>query len=285
MIKKYSNKLEKIIREHVRRTILEGLTIKYLINDENIPLIDIETLKKTCFDFRLIPQLTVYGDKLSSLPYLNEAYGDIVEPDEVVNKLIKRYHLNSSLINKFESHNRIYVYVIVADIEINAKLISDDMEKMGYFLGVSKPYAIVDGIEFVCLQFEPMCYQQKNETETIKNTYDFLYHWTPTKNVESILQHGLIPSHKNNIFNYPNRTYLIKGNANDEDIKFLGWSISCNNNEKKYTLLKIDIEKLDDSVNFYLDSNSQIGIYTEDIIPAEYIKIEGNITFPTLGGK
>ena len=277
------NKIKNIVKESIRKIICEN--VKYHIDDDNLPIISIDILKKFSIDYRLIPRSTHYGDVLSSLPNLKEAYGDIVEPDEAVEKIRKHYHLNPSLVNKIESHNEIYIYVIVADIAVNADLITKDMEKLGYFLSLRKPYATVDNIEFVSLQFEPSCKFQNDETENIKETYEFLYHWTPTSNVDSILKNGLIPCHKNKLFNYPNRTYLIKGDSNENEIKFLGWSISCNNNEKKYTLLKINIKGISEDINFYLDPNSQIGIYTEDIIPAEYIKIEGNITFPTLGGK
>ena len=277
------NKIKNIVKESIRKVICEN--VKYHIDDNNLPIIDIDILRKFSIDYRLIPQSTHYGDVLSSLPYLKEAYGDIVEPDETVEKLRKHYHLNPSLVNKIESPNEIYIYVIVADIAVNIDLIIKDMEKLGYFLSLRRSYATVDNIEFVSLQFEPSCKLQNNETENIKGAYEFLYHWTPTINVDSILKNGLIPCHGNNFFNYPNRIYLIKGDSNKNEIKFLGWSISCSSNEKDYTLLKIDIKNIGNDVNFYLDPNSQVGIYTEDVIPAECIKIEGNITFPTLGGK
>ena len=43
------------------------------------------------------------------------------------------------------------------------------------------------------------------------------------------------------------------------------------NDNANYSLLKIDLSKIDDNVRFYLDSNTEIGIYTEDFIEPQAI--------------
>ena len=266
-------KLRNIIKESINNIL--NIVSPYDIIDINN--IDSDILKSICVDYRLILRLLTFGNKLDNPYVLKEAYGDIADPDEVVNTIVKRYHIPKQLVLKREVCNRVYVYSVVANIGTNAELIEKDMEKMGYFLSSTMYYTKIDGIELHLLQFEPMCQLQDDITDDVKTKYNCLYHWTPSYNVDSIMSGGLIPTHRNKIFNYPPRIYLIKGDVNKDELKFLGFSISCCNNDKKndgtYTLLKINLNKIDNNVRFFYDSNSDVGIYTEHPINNECISI------------
>ena len=72
--------------------------------------------------------------------------------------------------------NKISIYVLYASIGINDKLISDAMEKLGYFVGSTSEEQTAFGMKFKIVQFEPMCYHQKDETDNIKSMYDVLFH-------------------------------------------------------------------------------------------------------------
>lgn len=152
------------------------------INSIDISDIDIEILKQSYIDLRLVPTMTVYGDPLSNIPNVNEAKGDIMSPDRVVHQIIQRYHLNQQLFVKREAYNKIYIYIIMSCLGNNEKLIEDDMNKMGYFLGIRGQVQNIQGMLFQTLQFEPYSQMQNDETTNIKQVYNHLYNWTAKYN-------------------------------------------------------------------------------------------------------
>ena len=283
------SQLETLIETAVRKT-LNSISRKNKEKETNkegidITKIDIETLKQAYRDLSLTP-IHVNYDNILSLPTLiKEAYGDPLPPDSVVNQIANKYKFSTKLVSKVEAENRISIYIIVALIGQNIQLIKTDMEKMGYFLGHIGNQTTVQGMTFVQLQFEPYCQMQIDETDNIKSQYNTLYHWTPDYNLKTILSEGLKPSHKNTEFNYPPRTYLMKGNSTDNEILSLGQNLSLfnknPNNNGHYTLLEIDITNINDNIRFYYDPNSSIGIYTEQPIPPTNIKPINNIMFST----
>lgn len=241
----------------------------------DISKIDIKVLRQAYRDLRLTPAPVTFDDDLTFPEYVNEAYGDILSPDDVVRKISAKYKISTHLVQKVEANNKISIYIIVALIGENVDLIKTDMEKMGYFLGlVGKTYDI-EGMKFVKLQFEPTSQMQNDETDNIKSMYGTLYHWTPEYNMESVLSKGLVPSHKNSYFNYPPRTYLMREDCGDREMLSLGQKLCLLNRNPKnngsYVLLAVDIKNVDDNVRLYYDSNSAIGIYTEQTIPSDKI--------------
>ena len=278
-IKISSSDLANIIKE----------TIANVIGDEACPIdvrkIPIEILRQSYVDLRLVPSQTAFDDILSVVPSINEAYGDIMPPDDVVKNIIRKYNLSPSTIFKKEAYNQVYVYVLSACIGINDKLIEADMEKMGYFLGVRKPPVTIRGMTFQVLQFEPYSQSQTDETDNIRRQYSVFYHWTPEYYAADILKQGLFPRHENKMFNFPNRIYLIKGNCTMPEMLSLGSSLSLVNadprNTGKYVLLQVQVDKLDKGTKLYYDPNSPISLYTESPIPPEHIRIVGTFEFPT----
>ena len=275
------NELKQMIYEEVKEAF--GKSKNHEIID--ISKIDINILKSAYHDLRLTPTITVYGDILSNLPSINEGVGDILPPDTVVKNLIKKYGLPPQLVLKREAFNKIYIYVITALIGENDKLIEQDMQKMGYFLGYRQPPQTINGMVYQVLQFEPTSQMQNDETEIIKSNYDFLFHWTPMYCLGSVMNNGLIPNHKNKMFSYPSRIYLMKGNSKMTQMINLGQQLCFANNNisnnGEYSLLRIDIEDIDDNIRFYYDSNSEIGVYTEQKIPKDRIEFIGTHKFKT----
>lgn len=278
----------KEIREMIRNSVKDIL--KEIDSNEDLDLFDltqydINDLKQAYRDYRLTPYITVFGDILSDDPCLTENIGDILPPDTVVHKISQKYMLPLSFVTKREAHNQLFIYIIIGKIGVNDKLIAEDMQKMGYFLSITREPKVFNGMVFQMLQFEPYSQKQNDETDNIKRQFDFLYHWTPTYNVNEILLYGLIPNHKNPKFYYPSRIYLMKGNSSDDEMDFLGKKLYQANytltHNKKYTLLRIDIEDIDDRIRFYYDTNSPIGVYTEQPIPANRIVVDRNVVFLT----
>ena len=284
IIKISNEELNTVIRESVRRVLNDADSI----DSENfygidITKIDVETLKGAYIDLRLIPTSTAYGDILSDTQQIREAFGDVIEPENAVKKLLQRYNLPQQFVRKVEHFHRIYIYVIIAKVGENDRIIEENMKKMGYFLSHKENPVTVQGMVFQQLQFEPTSQLQDDVTEEIKTKYDFLYHWTPEYNIKSIEQNGLMPSHKNENFDYPQRTYLMTGDSDEIRMMGLGQSICLGNNDPhntgKYALLSIDIENIDDTIRFYYDPNSAIGIYTEQVIPSNRIRLIHKIQF------
>lgn len=278
-IKLFENKLNKIVKEAINNVFKPNLkTI-------DISKIDINILRKNYIDFRLVPSITTYDNFLSNLPHINESFGDILPPDNVVSEIRQKYNLDSQLVLKVETNNDIHIYVITACIGINEQLIEDDMKKMGYFLSCKGEVQKIENMYYQTLQFEPYSQMQNNETLTIKYKYDFLYHWTPKYHLNDILKNGLKPDNKNSKFNYPNRVYLMKGDSDLNEMLNLGKLLSMVNNDYRnngqYVLLKIDITDLSKDLKFYYDSNTSIGIYTEQPIPKKYITVLFDYDFST----
>lgn len=273
--------IHKIIKETIESVLCKNRDID--VNSIDISKIDINILKQSYIDLRLIPTLTVYGDPLSNIPNVNEAVGEIMSPDNVVHQIVQKYGLNQQLVVKKEAYNKIYVYVILACIGHNDELIENDMKKLGYYLGARGQVQNIQGMHFQVLQFEPYSQMQNNETINIKKRYNYLFHWTPEYNLNGILQNGLIPNKKNNLFNYPPRIYLMKEDSDHHEILDLGQQLCMVNtnqhNNGVYVLLKINLINIGEHIQFYYDSNSAIGIYTEQSIPPSNISVIGKFNF------
>ena len=286
VIRLTESEFRNLLEDNVRN-VLTKMTNDISLSSEGIDIsqIDIETLRQAYRDLRLTPVPVTYDDDLTFPALLKEAYGDILPPDSVVNKIIQKYKLDAQLVNKVEANHKISIYIIVAQIGNNVELIKADMEKMGYFLGHTGKVFNIEGMKFVELQFEPYCQMQDDETENIKAQYDKLYHWTPEYHLQDIMSYGLAPSHKNRVFNYPPRTYLMKGDCDDNEMIGLGQKLCLYNknpnNNGSYILLAINIKDIDDNIRFYFDPNSAIGIYTEQLIPNDKIQQVSKQLFPT----
>jgi hypothetical protein len=252
-------------------------------DDIDISQIPIEDLKKGYKDYRLVPTLITYGHPLYSPVVIKEALGDIYPPDKACTEITKKYDLPSSFAKKMENHHGIFVYLITAVIGINDKMVEEDMNKLGYFLGARGRVQKVDGMKFQVLKFEPNCQLQNDITDEVEGRCNVLYHWTPMYNLKSVMASGLIPSHKNNKFNYPPRIYLIDDRTTPDNMEGLGQALCSSNSDQRndgnYALLSIDVKNLDNNIRLFYDPNSAIGIFTEQPIPRKYIKFLSKMKF------
>ena len=254
-------------------------------DDIDVSKLSIEDLKQIYRDLRLPLVQTSYDDVLNAPTKINEAYGDLLPPDNVVDMIVKKYALPPASAIKREANHKVYIYLIVGCIGINDILIEEDMKKVGYFLGHKSDPQTINGMTFQVLQFEPTSQMQVDVTDEIESKFDVLFHWTPQYSLQGILENGLTPSHKNAKFNYPPRVYLMNGSDKNKLIA-LGQSLCSANQDKrnngKYSLLAVMLPLKDDSIRFFYDPNSEIGIYTEQKIPKEAIKLVDNFTFGIL---
>lgn len=274
MIQLKKNKFKTIVREAIEKVLTSGIGPDDVIDITKIP---IDILKQGYFDYRLAPVTSYYGNVLHEPVTVKEAVNDIFPADDAIKNIITKYNLPPQFAVKVEHYHKIYVYAITALIGHNDTLIESDMNKMGYFLSKRGDVIDVQGMKFQILQFEPLSQLQEDITEQIKTDFDTLYHWTPLYNVAKILSDGLIPYSKNSVFRYPPRIYLMEGNSTDQQRLYFGRILCASNtnpnNTGQYALLSIDLQNLDESIRFYYDPNSEIGIYTEQPIPNDKIKV------------
>ena len=130
----------------VRTTNVEGI---------DISLIDVDILRQAYRDLLLTPVWVSY-DNILSLPIpINTLCGDILPPDSAIKKIIQKYILNEQLVIKTGANHNVNIYIIVALIGDNIKLIKNDMGRMGYSMRHMGEAIDIQGMKFVQLQFEP----------------------------------------------------------------------------------------------------------------------------------
>lgn len=249
----------------------------------NLTNINIEILQKYYTDFRLFLFHKGFTKLSLGAKYIKEAFDDIITADEVVKCIQGKYHLPNNFIYKQEAFNKIYIYIAVALLGINDDLIISEMNHLGFFLSLKGEKQIINGLWYQVLRFEPDYQMQEDKTDYIKSKYDNLYHLTPVYNLKDIFETGLKPKSNNKIYNYPERIYLLCPDIDRHDLIILGQNLAIVNdnpqNNGDYALLNIDITNIPDNIHFYMDPNSEAGVYTNSIIPKENISINRQLYF------
>ena len=244
-----------------------------------------EQLNAIAVDLRFIPKPSAMPS-YSTEKVMVEALGDSIEPDEAISTMLKTYLVPEYSILKRELYHHVYIYMLTAQIGENLDIVTEEMNNMGYFVSKKIKTFTFNGIEYITLQFEPSCQISVDQTDKIKEAYDCLYHWTPQYCLENVVKQGLIPSSRNSVFQYPPRIYFMEGNGTAEQQRDLGYLLFKTNkderNDGRYALLRINHKELDDSIRFFGDPLSEIGVFTEQPIPPTAITLLTVIQFPKL---
>lgn len=162
----------------------------------------------------------------------------------------------------------------------NNKLLDNMFNTYGYFKSNEEKL----DENFVTVEYESK-FDELFKQQLLKK--QFIYHLTTEKKCEKILKEGIkVHTGKEN-FNYPSRTYFFTDLFSYSFLKeFYNEKLENNKNiipNKIYKisliLLEIDIQNIIDKVKFYNDPNMVNGIYTEDYIPPEIIKIKKKINY------
>lgn len=214
-----------------------------------------------------------YGNPISIAIYkkediLNEGLIRTYPIEKTKEYLTKLYDFDESQIEIFNDNGIDKLRFILP----NNKNIIDKVKKAmglcGYFCSVEKDYPYID--KWVYLNFEP---KNQDDVNRYVRGMKEIYHVTQEKHIEKIKNIGLIPKFKNPLFAYPERVYLFKENTPPDEIYALTKQFKeIKKDENKHCLLIINVEKIPDNVNFYLDPNYGYGIYTKDNIPPTAIK-------------
>lgn len=141
---------------------------------------------------------------------------------------------------------------------------------MGYFL-LKSQLMIYNGLKYNIMQFEPLF--QENIRDKISKD-GMLYHITPSKNIETIKEKGFIPSWQNKEFKYPNRVYFFIDGYNVTQLRDIARGLkntSYNENDEPYSLMILNLYKVNKNVSFHYEPNFLNAVYTYDAVNSSAI--------------
>ena len=237
-----------------------------------------EKIKNITVDFNEL----IHSESFSNHPYPGGIYEGLIHtyPIEKTYKYIKdKYHLLDKQIEIITTENNVkQIGIIIPNINDNVNKVISDFNLCGYHLSFPKKENIGNA-PWCLLQFEPKFLNNINDE--LRQNEKYLIHITPTYNVNKIKKIGFSPRSKNDLFEYPNRVYFVKNSINSNDLKDLIINLNKANksegNNGKYSLLYIDLSKINEKVLFYNGPNMTDGIYTTDYIGPEVINDIKNI--------
>ena len=214
-----------------------------------------------------------YGNPISIAIYkkedvLNEGLIRTYPIEKTKEYLISLYDFDESQVEIINDNNVDKLRFIIPNNKNIINKVKKAMDLCGYFCSVEKEYPYIDN--WVYLNFEPK--NQDDVNDYVRGMKE-IYHVTEENNIEKIMKIGLVPKFKNPLFSYPERVYLFMEETHPNEIYGLTKQFKdLKKDENKHCLLVIDVEKIPDNVNFYLDPNYRYGIYTKDNIPPTAIK-------------
>ena len=258
---------KKEIKQIIRETIYEFLDnfINVKNNEQHYPI----------EDFRKIYHSPTYENPITLYigQHLSEGLLITYPIDKTIEYIRNYFNLPPSQVNKIKGNDGIgKIAVNFYNIGKNVELMSKAMDICGYYLAFPKENHIPYN-DWVRLEYEP---KFQNEINTyLLNSEEFLLHITPFYNVNKIKTIGFSPRYRNDMFNYPDRVYFIKGTTDRQSIQTLAENLSSVNksigNNGDYALIKIDLSNVPKNVRFYSDPNFINGVYTTDNIPPNVI--------------
>ena len=194
---------------------------------------------------------------------LNEGLIRTYPIETSIKYVTKLYDLDESQIEVINDNGVDKIRIIVPNKEIFTKKIKKTLDLCGYFCSVHKDYPYIDN--WCYMNFEPK--KQDDVNQYVRNMSQ-IYHVTEEKNCEKISKIGLTPKFKNPLFTYPERIYLFSEETPPDEIYNLKNQFKAlKKNGGKYCLIILEVSKIPNDVNFYLDPNYGYGIYTKDNIP------------------
>ena len=201
----------------------------------------------------------LYEGLINSYPY-----------DETKKYIIKYLNLNpNNVIDTFDEQGYPEMIVIIPDDKNTIEQTKKVFDLCGYYNSVSGE---ADDPDYIELHFTPK-FRQHNPIDI--DNYNAIYHITKTRKVNKILQQGLVPKSNNANFNYPERIHFYAGSKNLFPVKLFAGALYTRGNDPDtdYTILQILTDKLPENVTFYGDPDFHKGIYTNDNIPPECIRV------------
>lgn len=272
-------KLASIISEAIKKAI------NNIANNNAFKISDYFDLKKLpinklfdkIYDLSIIVRGNGFGSNLSveGEDVLNEEAERTLSFEETKKELIKNLHFETWQIKSDNGANGIKLIVLFVDYGINEDVVLKEMAACGWSKSYVSETTIDSRKKLKAISFDPM-FQDNVNVEIAK--YGYMFHWTPSKNIENIQKNGLLPKSENRYFMYPQRVHLLKPTVTEEEAIHLVKELYKKSDKTKgsnYALLYINVKNLLNNVEFYYDPRYEFGYYSKEPIPFEVIKIIG----------
>lgn len=271
-----NSRLKEIIRESIFNTVFGNKKEK----------LDIEKI----FHFSSIPTKELYSqyvdysfDSSSSgfrySEHLSEEVNLLQQATIAKSEMMRIYNMKDWQIQIKQGYHNVEVIILFANIFKNTKIIKEEMKRLGFFPSISA-WQRRGFMIWRAIKFEP--YEQEDLTREAKK-FPYLFHVTPLYNHKSIAQNGLLPKSENNMFDYPDRVYILYGNIDKRNLMILAQQLYEKNrktnkhNNGLYNVYAIDTRKLPDDVMFYGDPNYPKGYFTKQLIPSNCLLLVDTI--------
>jgi len=193
-----------------------------------------------------------------------------MSPEDVRSEMIKKFRLKEYQIIITTYANHIRIVILTSINQKNVRLIIKAMDACGWSIATRRPVRNDKGEMFMELSFDPIF---QNDESTIIRSAKFLYHWIPYYHFDSIITNGLEPRSENDLFEYPPKIHILKGNIPSDEVYNIGKSLCMVNNKEqndgRYVLLSIDLSKVPNDVEFYYDPRYEYGCYAKKKIDAQ----------------
>lgn len=175
--------------------------------------------------------------------------------------------------------NKIRIAILYVDIAKNTDVIKGYMESFGWDYASTSDVFVVHKTNCRVMTFDPSVTKDiSKEVFSCK----YIYHWTPTGRVSSILKSGIEARCENLYIKYKSKVHLMKEIVTKREASWLGWQLYKENTsllDGKYSILRVDVDKIPKSTLFYGDSRCECGITTKCLIPPDAIEVFGEIEY------
>lgn len=258
----------------------EELDIENIFNFSSIPF---DELEEQYVDLSVIVSSSGYGGKFMGVngKILKENATKTLSITETKNEIQRKFKFKDWQFATQEGANKIRLVMLYPGILKNSKLIKEAMSACGWSLAY-KTFTIKKGMIWRAMSFEPMF---QNNVANEARQFKYLLHWTPLYNVKSIMEKGLIPRSENNLFDYPDRLHLIKGNVDKNELFNIGSQLCKVNDNKEnygdYVLFAIEMQQIPVETEFYYDPRYEWGYYVKTLIKSTAIKAILGYNFKT----
>ena len=263
--------LQNIIKESIRQVLFEKDIMDYFDID-NIPE---DELRKQYVDFSIFLRNKGFGGRFSTIggKIISEEANATLSVEETKKEILDKFPLKDWQFCVDDTNEDIKLIVLFPGIFRNSQKIIKAMNACGWYVS-TKSFKWVHNMLWQCISFDPMFL---NNISNEVRKYRYLYHWTPSYNLESILKSGLKPKSENTTFDYPERVHLLPGNLPLIELLNIGEQL-CNHNKNRknngdYVLLQISTKDLPLDMEFFPDPRYVGGFYTESPIPLSLIKV------------
>ena len=273
-------RLKEIVKESVTK-VIESIDNGFNVED----YFDVSSLTKSAVqqmatDLRVFLQGQGYGSDLSDDGELVIKEGSsVVMSIKQLRKELQKLGFKQWQIKSEIAFNKIRVVILYADIAQNTKVIENKMLSFGWTVSHVSAPLVLYGVPLRVMNFDPK--EQRQLTKEARK-YQYLYHWTPYKNLQSILQNGIEAISENDYLSYPPKVHLMKGDTPKSEASKLGWMLFNKNaslRSGKYALLRVSMKTVPPDVDFFGDPRFPYDYFTNETIPPQSLELFGKIYY------